>query len=157
VTAAALRPDDWDWPLFLHVVGAMLLVGTLLAASIVLVADWRRRRAGQPPTLATLGAKILLLGVVPSYVLMRIGAEWIYSREGIDDDNVPGWLDFGYAAADLGALLLIIALVAAGLSVRRARRGGGGTGFAAVAGVLSVVVLIAYVVVVWAMTAKPGA
>ena len=30
---AAIRPDDWNFPLLLHVLGAMLLVGGLLAAS----------------------------------------------------------------------------------------------------------------------------
>ena len=30
---AAIRPDDWDLPLFLHVLGAMLLVAGLLTGA----------------------------------------------------------------------------------------------------------------------------
>ncbi len=35
---AVIRPDEWNLPLFVHVLGAMLLVGTLLLAGLVLFA-----------------------------------------------------------------------------------------------------------------------
>ena len=150
---AVLRPNDLDWPLFLHVVGAMLLVGTLLATLVVLLADRRRRQAGQESGLARLGAGILFLGVVPSYILMRVGAEWIYSRENFVDD--PDWIGIGYITADAGFVFIVVMLVLTGIATRRARRAGGGALFS-VTGVLASILLLAYVVAVWAMTAKPG-
>ena len=38
---AAIRPDSVNLPLFLHVLGAMLLVGTLLGVTLVTVLGWR--------------------------------------------------------------------------------------------------------------------
>ena len=39
---AAIRADDVNFPLFLHVFGAMLLVGTLFAMTLATVLGWRR-------------------------------------------------------------------------------------------------------------------
>ena len=39
---AAIRPDDVNFPLFLHVFGAMLLVGTLFAVALATVLAWQR-------------------------------------------------------------------------------------------------------------------
>ena len=150
---AALRTNDLDWPLFLHVAGAMLLVGTLLALLMVLLADWRRRRAGEASGLTRLGAAILVFGVVPSYILMRVGAEWAYSVEDFVDD--PDWIGIGYITADAGFVFIVVMLILAGIATRRARRDGGGALFA-VTGVLAAILLLAYVVAVWAMTTKPG-
>ena len=37
---AVIRPDSWFWPLFLHIAGAMVLVGALMLASVYLMASW---------------------------------------------------------------------------------------------------------------------
>ena len=147
VPLGAIRPDEWNLPLFLHVLGAMLLVGTLLLAGLVLFA--RRDSAG-------LGFRVLLLGVLPSYVLMRIGAHWIESEEGFGDDS-PGWIGFGYITTDLGALLILVSLILTGIAARRGRtREGSGGALVRVSGGIAYLLLAAYVVAVWAMTAKPG-
>jgi hypothetical protein len=152
---AALRTNDFDWPLLLHVVGAMLLVGTLFAAVIVLVADRRRSLKGEPSGLTRLGFGILVLGVLPSYVLMRVGAEWTYSVADFNED--PDWVGVGYVISDVGLLLIAVTLTLAGIASRRAKRSGsGGGGLVAASAVLSSILLLAYVVAVWAMTTKPG-
>ena len=38
---AAIRPDEWDVPLFLHVLGALALIGTLALATTFLFAAAR--------------------------------------------------------------------------------------------------------------------
>ena len=52
---------------------------------------------------------------LPGYIVLRIGGEWLYSREGWDDlpEGVddPTWLTIGYIVADLGALLLLASLI----------------------------------------------
>ena len=88
---------------------------------------------------------------------MRIGAQWVYSREGFEGGEDPGWLGVGWITAEGGGVLLLVAIILAGLGARRLRRGGGTTsGLARVATVLVALVLLAYLVAVWAMTAKPG-
>ena len=145
VPLAVIRPGEWNLPLFLHVLGAMLLVGTLLLAGLVLFA---RRDAG-------LGFRVLLVGVLPSYLLMRIAGEWIASEENFGE-NEPDWLTIGYVTADLGALLILVSLVLTGIAARRARTTEGGGALTRVSGGIAYLLLAAYVVSVWAMTAKPG-
>src|ERR687895_1159523 len=105
-----LRPDDWDLPLFLHVLGAMILVGALCVVVIALLATWRTREAEEAAPLRRLGFQALLLGALPSYLLMRIAGEWIASEEDLDESD-PDWLGVGYVIADLGALVLLVTLV----------------------------------------------
>jgi uncharacterized membrane protein len=152
VVVGALRPDDWDFPLLVHVLGAMLLVGTVCVVVAALVMAWRRREAEEAAPLRRLAFQALLFGVVPSYVLMRIGGQWLASEENLDETE-PGWLDVGYVVADVSVLVLVATLVLAGLAVRRGARGGP---LGRAAAVLSIVLLAGYLVAVWAMTAKPG-
>ena len=146
---AAIRPDSWNFPLFLHVLGAMILVGgTLTAASALAFAR------GDARTLR-LGYWSLLAVALPGYVVMRIGAQWIYSKEGLDDAPIDfTWATIGFIVADAGALLLLIALIVGGVGVRRLASGRG-TGLLKATMVISLVLLAAYVVAVWAMSAKP--
>jgi hypothetical protein len=150
---AAPRPDSWDFPLFLHVLGAMILVGGLVAGASAI--GYAR---GEVKFLR-LGYWALLAVSLPGWVLMRVGAEWIYTREGWDDlpegvDN-PGWLDTGRLISDAGGPILLVSLVAGGIGVYRLRAGKG-SGLLKVTLVLALVLLAAYVVAVWAMAAKPG-
>ena len=146
---AAVRPDSWNFPLFVHVLGAMILVGgTLTAASALAFAR------GDVRTLR-LGYWSLLAVALPGYVLMRIGAQWIYSKEGLDDAPIDlTWATIGFAVADGGALLLLIALIVGGVGVRRLRSGKG-TRLLTTTMVISIILLAAYVVAIWAMSAKP--
>jgi len=153
---AAIRPDSWNYALFLHVLGAMLLVGALVAAGTALILSWKRRE--DSPAFSRLAFKTLLFVGVPAWFAMRIGAEWIYSKENwADVPSEPDWLGVGYITADLGGLLLLISVVLAGFGARRlARTDGGSSILARSAGVLALVVLALYLVALWAMTAKPG-
>jgi hypothetical protein len=146
---SAIRPDSWNFPLFLHVLGAMVLVGGTLTAASTLV--FGRNNDG----LLRLGYWSLLAVSLPGYVVMRIGAQWIYSKEGLDDAPVEAaWTGIGFIVADAGALLLLIALIVGGIGVYRLRRGGG-RGLLTVSMAISALLLAAYVVAVWAMSAKP--
>ncbi len=89
---------------------------------------------------------------------MRVGAHWIYSEQGWDDipDEVdePAWLGIGYITADAGGLILLISLITGGIGVRRLGSGKG-SGLLKATLILSLVLLAAYVVAVWAMSGKP--
>ncbi len=147
---AAIRPDDWNLPLLVHVVGATVLVGALVTTSAILLLA---RRAASP--LAGLGFRTLLLGALPGWVVMRAGGQWIDSRQEPPDD--AAWIGIGYVTADVGLLLLVAATAVAGLAARRVGRAATRPGrLAAAAAVLSLVLLSAYAVAVWAMTTKPA-
>ena len=149
---AAHRPTDWNFPLFVHVLGVMILVGGLLAgASFITFARGEVR-------FLRLGYWTLLFVALPGYIVMRIGAQWIYSKEGWDDlpdEAIPTWIDIGFIVADLGALLTVIALVVGGIGVRRLRAGKG-AGLLKISMVIAWLVLAAALVAVWAMAGKPN-
>ena len=151
---AAIRPDSVNLPLFLHVLGAMLLVGTLAAVATAIVIGWRS--SDRALGLTRFALRAVPYAVLPAYVLMRIGAQWTEAEENFPDDFDPAWLGIGYITADIGALLVLISIILAAIGLRRSGEGGaGGVRFARIVGVICTLLLAAYVVAVWAMTAKP--
>jgi hypothetical protein len=142
---AAVRPDAWNLPLLLHVGGAMVMVGALAAVVVVLAVAMR----GEPGA-TRLAFRTLLIGAIPAYLVMRVGAEWVADKENVPDD--VSWIEIGYMVADVGLLLLLIATVLTGLAARRATTGG----LVRAANVLTVIVIVGYAVALWAMTAKPA-
>ena len=146
---AAIRPGSWNLPLFVHIGGAMLLVAALVVVAAAMGAAVRRGDGALE--LTRVAYRALLLGVLPAYVVMRAGAEWIVSEEGVGDAS---WVGVGYTTADGGLLLVIIAAVLAWRATRGGDDAPGGAGRAVV--VLAGVLLLAYAVAIWAMTTKPG-
>jgi hypothetical protein len=147
---AAIRPDSWDLPLFVHVAGAMLLVGALVVVAATTAAA--QRRGDGVAVLTRLAFRTLVIGVIPAYILMRGGAEWIASKEDTPRDFA--WIGIGYSVADGGLLLTLIAAALAWRAARRGAAGPGGPGRAVF--VLTAVLILAYGVAIWAMAAKPA-
>jgi hypothetical protein len=153
MTLLIIRPDSWNLPLLLHVGGAMALVASVTVAAVALVQGWRT----SDPTAASLkrfGGRTLLYAAIPSYFVMRIAAEWVASREHLENSNAA-WLGDGYLAADGGGIILLIATIVANLAVRRAPDSGLGK-LAKVGAGLSLIVVALYVFAIWAMTTKPS-
>jgi hypothetical protein len=149
---AAIRPDSVNLPLFLHVLGAMLLVGALAFVAAAILIGWRGSERAVP--LTRLALRAIPYGVLPAYVVMRVGAQWTEAEQNYPDDFEASWIDVGYITADAGALLLLVSLILAGIGLRKLRAGGG-LGLGRAVGVISLVLVAAYVVALWAMTAKP--
>ena len=148
-TLAALRPDDWNLPLFTHVLGAIVLVGGVTAAASAL--SLARGNVGMLRT----GYYSLLAVALPGWVLMRVGAQWIYDEEGFVGGEEPTWLAIGWLTADPGGALLLVSLIVGGIGVRRLGDGRG-AGLLKVTMWISLILLAAYVVAIWAMSGKPG-
>ena len=144
---SSIRPDSWNVPLLLHVLGAMVLVG---AAGLGATASLLSVRSPEDALLRRLALRSFLVVAVPAYVVMRIGAEWLREKELGDSPDEPSWIGIGYATADGGALLLIATVVLSAFAVRR-----GSPRLARIAGVLSAIAVVAWLVAVWAMSAKP--
>ena len=68
----------------------------------------------------------------------------------------PTWLGIGFVVADWGGLLFLLALALGGVGIYRLRSGKGGAGLLKATMVISLVLIVAYVVAVWAMTGKPN-
>lgn len=145
---AAVRPDDWNLPLFIHLAGAFVLVGAMVLAFTALLLTWR----SGPVEMTKLAYRSLLWGAIPSWIVMRVGAQWIASKEGVEDAEFA-WIEIGYIASEPTLLLLIAATVLTGRGIARADSEGKRRDPAAT--VLVGLVLVAYVVAIWAMTTKP--
>ena len=88
------------------------------------------------------------------------------SKEHLEDADLA-WIGIGFITSDAGAVLLLVALVAAGIAVRRAGRvraeaASAGTGSAAAGGAgvaiaawATSLLILAYLVAIWAMATKP--
>ena len=140
-----IRPDSWNVPLFLHVLGATVLVGavaaTLLAAS----------RSGSSTLLRRVAFRTLLLLAIPSWLLMRLAGGWIASKGDIP--GTPGWLDTGYIVGDGGLFFLLVATIVAWVATRKPERAWP----ARTVTVIALLYLIALLVAMFAMSGKPGA
>ena len=141
---AAIRPDDWNLALFVHVLGAMVLVGAL-----VLVATSRRRATAT----VRLGYRTLLIAVDPGWIVMRVAravdrlegeASTTSTRTGLGRHrvhHVRGQPPAAHRGDDL-------------LRDRGATRHTAAASRTATL-VLVGITLIAYVVAIWAMSTKP--
>jgi uncharacterized membrane protein len=151
---ALIRYSEWETPLFFHVLGAMLLVGGMFIVSASLVLAWRADSEGDVAALTRFAYRTLFYLVLPAFLLMRIAAQWVLSKSPWDGDDDQTWIGIGFLISDIGALLLIISLVLAGIGLRRADGARGGTG-ARVVTVVTLLLMAAYLVAIWAMTTKP--
>jgi quinol-cytochrome oxidoreductase complex cytochrome b subunit len=137
---ALVRPDSWNFPLFLHVLGATVLVGAVGATVIIAI---------RAPGLRGLLVRTIGLLVLPAWVLMRFAGQWVDSREDVSGD--PAWLGIGFGVGDAGLVLLVITALIAWWGVRRPQRLWPVRAVAVISGVY----LVALFVAVWAMTTKP--
>ena len=147
-TLASIRPDSFNFPLFVHVLGAMVLVGGMVFA---ITAELVAAGSATPERFRRIAFRTFLLVALPAYVVMRAGAEWIHSKEfpkGVED---PTWVGIGFITADGGAIVLLVTLILAGVASAR-----GKPGLGRAAAVLAAIALAGWLVAIWAMGAKPS-
>jgi NADH:ubiquinone oxidoreductase subunit 6 (subunit J) len=142
---AVVRPDSWNLPLFLHVLGAVALVGAVAA---VAVAAWGSLDS---PLLRRVAFWTLLTVVLPAWVLMRLAGGWIDSKEDIPGD--PTWLGIGFMVGDVGLVVLVVATIVGWWSARRVQQ----RWAAQLLTVLASLYLLALLLAMFAMSGKPGA
>jgi hypothetical protein len=146
------RPDDYNFVLFVHILSAMVLVGSLLLAGTVLAGAWR----DGSPARTRVAYRTLLIAVLPAWLVMRVFAQILADKPAFEPFEDSAWMEIGFITTEPGLLLLIGATVAAGVGSRKALRDGTRVGTSGrVAAVLVGLMIVAYVVAIWAMTAKP--
>jgi hypothetical protein len=137
------------WPLFLHVLGAMVLVGAVLVAVIVSWVGWRR--PGLPVLARTAFWSLVAVGV-PSYIVFRVAAQIIYSDEkDAFGGKDPTWIGIGLGVSE-GGLLVLLAAIGGAFWWRRS----GKQAAARTVAVLSSVYLVLLAIAWLAMSGKWG-
>jgi hypothetical protein len=148
LTLASICGTTCGVPLFLHVLGATVLVGGISAVMVVAVAALRHPEHAAP--LRRIAFQTTLIVVWPGFIATVAGGHWTLSREHLADNRTPpGWALVGIAVTDLGVLVVIVLTVFAWLALRRPRMSRG-------VAALATLYLGALLVTLWAMTTKPG-
>jgi len=151
---AAIRPNDQSFALLLHLVGATVVFGALLASATSLLLSRGDAR------LLRLGYYSLLLVGLPGLILLRVAGQWLYQLQSWDklpsQIGEPTWLSIGFIVADWGGILFLAALAIGGIGVYRMRSGRGGAVLVKSTMVSSLILIVGYAVAVWAMTGKPS-
>jgi hypothetical protein len=151
---AAIRPNDQSFALLLHLVGATVVFGALLASATSLLLSRGDAR------LLRLGYYSLLLVGLPGLILLRVAGQWLYQLQSWDklpsQIGEPTWLSIGFIVADWGGILFLAALAIGGVGVYRMGSGRGGAMLVKSTMVSSLILIVGYAVAVWAMTGKPS-
>jgi hypothetical protein len=146
VILATVRPESWNLPLFLHVLGATVTFGATAAVAILAFAG---RAAGeQTLLLRRLVFRVGVFVLVPAWLVLRLPAQWIADKEF--PHHEPGWVGVGYPITEGGAVLIIVMLILAWFARRTLE-----SRAAAIVPWLAAVYLAALGVAWFAMSAKP--
>jgi uncharacterized membrane protein len=164
VTLLTYEPNRSAWLFFIHIAAAFVFFGGAITVAVASIAAGRARSLREAALLARLAARVDLLVVWPSLVILVGAGAQLASAE---DAYGEGWLRFGLV------LTGIVAVIGVGLvgwldrrRLRAAERllatGGDTTDelerlnrspILTLIGTLSLVLLV---IVFWLMTAKPG-
>jgi hypothetical protein len=150
---ALLRSGTWEWALFFHVLGALVLIGGMVLVVTTALLGTRSTDPHGALAMQRLTWRTLLLLVLPSFVLTRATAEWVRTEDGFADDLT--WINVGYIVTDRGGIVLLALLVLGWRSARVAARGELRTVSSRILAVLAPLYLVALLVATWAMTTKP--
>jgi hypothetical protein len=145
----AARGSGTNLPLFVHLLGALATFGGVATVAAV---GWaaRQRDDDQALLLRRVAWRTLLFVVIPGFIALRAGAQWVQDKEFPGD--APGWTGVGFFVTEiLGVLVLLPLLVTGFLAARRETV----NQLAFIVPVLASIYLAALAIAVWAMTAKP--
>jgi len=128
------------------VLGAMVLVGSTIAAVVALLAPGASR---DPGGLRRFAYTTMLYVAFPAWIVMFASGIWLYDEEFGGKDN-PLWVHLGVVTAEGGLVLFLIALFFARTAAQRSK-----AHFGRAAGIMSAIALAGWIVAIWAMGAKP--
>ena len=119
---AAIRPDEQSFALLLHLVGATVVFGALLASATSLLlarGDTRLLRLGYFSLLL-----VALPGLDPDATRRAMALRPAELERATHQFNNPAWLEIGFIVADWGGVLFLISLASAqSASAASARQG----------------------------------
>ena len=153
---AAIRPGDWNWLLFGHLLAAFSLVAGLTVVTLTSLAAVGRGPG--PPTLLlqTIAFRTNLVVVIPAFVAVHVLGGILAGREFPGGSEEPGWLDTSFVITTVATVVAVALALLQYLLVRRARAGRTGDLQARAAACVPPLVLAALLVVVVLMAGKPS-
>jgi hypothetical protein len=152
---AAIRPENWNWLLFFHLVSGFALVGGLITVALSSLAAERKAWPEQVPLLRAIAFRTNLVVVLPAFVAVFAFGTVLAGREYKHGD--PNWLSLGYTITGLALIVGGVGLTALQFWVLRRTRAGHSTGRPAqLATYLPLVILAALLAVIVLMTGKPA-
>jgi hypothetical protein len=147
MTVASLCGPTCGAQLFVHVVGALVLFGSVLAVTILAYAALRVAPE-RAQLLRRVGFWTTLVLMVPAWIVMYFGGYSLLGHEHLDTAT-PGWAEAGIWIASIAAAITLGLLLVGWLAIRRPRLGGWVAG-------LATVYLVALGVAWFFMSGKPS-
>ena len=151
----AIRPTDWNWLLFGHLLAAFALVAGVIVVTLTSLAATRSGRPEQTPLLRAIGFRTNLAVVIPAFVAIHILGGILADREFPGDTAEPSWLGASFAITTIATVVAALLALLQYWALRRARAGSTGGWQAATATYVPPVVLAALVAVIVLMAGKP--
>ena len=152
---AAIRPTDWNWLLFGHLLAAFALVAGVIVVILTSAAATWSGRPEHTPLLRAIGFRTNLVVVIPAFVAIHILGGILANREFPGDTNEPSWLGASFAVTTIATLVAVVLALLQYWALRRSRAGSQGGWQALTATCVPPVILAALVVVIVLMAGKP--
>jgi ABC-type spermidine/putrescine transport system permease subunit II len=151
----AIRPTDWSWLLFGHLIAAFVLVAGVLVVTLGSLAASRSPRPEHTAPLRTIGFRANLVVVIPAFVAVHVFGGLLADRELPGDTEEPGWLSTSFSITTAATLVAVVLAVLQYWVLRRDRAGRTAGWQAPSATYVPPVVLAALVLVIVLMAGKP--
>jgi len=152
---AAIRPTDWNWLLFGHLLAAFALVAGVIVVILTSAAAMWSGRPQHAPLLRTIGFRANLVVVIPAFVAIHILGGLLADREFPGGTKEPSWLGASFAITTIATVVAVVLALLQYWTLRRARTGSVRGWQALTATCVPPVVLAALVAVIVLMAGKP--
>jgi hypothetical protein len=152
---AAIRPTDWNWLLFGHLLAAFALVAGVIVVTVTSAAAAWSGHPAQAPLLRSIGFRANLVVVIPSFVAIHILGGLLADREFPGDAKEPNWLNASFAITTIATVVAVVLALLQYWTLRRARAGSVSGWQALTATCVPPLVLAALVAVIVLMAGKP--
>jgi heme/copper-type cytochrome/quinol oxidase subunit 1 len=152
----AIRPSDWNWLLFGHLLAAFALVAGLTVVTLTSLAAARSGRGTHAPLLQTIAFRTNLVAVIPAFVAVHVLGGILAGREFPGGSEEPGWLHTSFVITTVATVVVVALALLQYVLVRRARAGRTSDLQVRAAACVPPFVLAALLVVVVLMAGKPA-
>ena len=153
---AAIRPSDWNWLLFGHLLAAFALVAGLTVVTLTSLAAARSRSGAHGALLQTIAFRTNLVVVIPAFVAVHVLGGILAGREFPGASEEPGWLDTSFVITTVATVVAVALALLQYVLVRRAPAARAGDLQVRAAACVPPLVLAALLVVVVLMAGKPA-
>jgi branched-subunit amino acid ABC-type transport system permease component len=153
---ALIRPTDWNWLLFGHLLAAFALVAGVIVVCLTSLAATRPGRPELATLLRSIGLRANLIVVIPAFIAIHVLGGILADREFPGDSNEPSWLGTSFAITTIVTLVAVALAFLQYWTLRRTRAGSLSGWPGQVAASVPLLVLAALAAVIVLMAGKPS-